>query len=625
VSAIKRAVIGRPLAIHEEEHQRLKKRIALPVFASDALSSTAYATDEILLVLLASAGIGASAWARLTPIAIVVCVLLLIVVLSYRQTIYAYPSGGGSYIVSKENLGTLPSLVAGASLLTDYILTVSVSIAAGVLAITSAVPSWGEHRVLICLIMVVFMTMVNLRGIKESGALFAPPTYIYIVMLVLLIVVGLYRIYVKDLGPINVEALVADGTLSTEALEFSKGTQSLSLLLLLRAFSSGAVALSGVEAVSNGVPAFRKSESRNAAITIAWMGGILGLCFLGLSIVASHVRPYRGEFDPTGIALIAQHVYGNAGVLFWITQIATFAILILAANTAYADFPRLASIIGKDGFLPRQFANRGDRLVYSNGIVFLALMASVLIVVFKGNVTALIPLYAFGVFTGFTLSQSGMVVHHFRLREDNWRVSAVINGTGAVTTFLVAVVVMVSKFTKGAWVPGVVIPLLVVLFLAIKRHYSRLAEALRLSPSEVVEELTNTMVVLVGNVHKGVLQAMQFAQSLQPQHLIALHVSESEESAVLARARWAEYIDFPLDIVINEFRSLNTAVITFIEDLDAKYDYDRITVVIPEFVVTRWWEHLLHNQTALFLKAKLLFKENVAVVSVPYKITTKRP
>jgi amino acid transporter len=625
VSAIKRAVIGRPLAIHEEEHQRLKKRIALPVFASDALSSTAYATDEILLVLLASAGIGASAWARLTPIAIVVCVLLLIVVLSYRQTIYAYPSGGGSYIVSKENLGTLPSLVAGASLLTDYILTVSVSIAAGVLAITSAVPSWGEHRVLICLIMVVFMTMVNLRGIKESGTLFAPPTYIYIVMLVLLIVVGLYRIYVKDLGPINVEALVADGTLSTEALEFSKGTQSLSLLLLLRAFSSGAVALSGVEAVSNGVPAFRKSESRNAAITIAWMGAILGLCFLGLSIVASHVRPYRGEFDPTGIALIAQHVYGNAGVLFWITQIATFAILILAANTAYADFPRLASIIGRDGFLPRQFANRGDRLVYSNGIVFLALMASVLIVVFKGNVTALIPLYAFGVFTGFTLSQTGMVVHHFRLREDNWRVSAVINGTGAVTTFLVAVVVMVSKFTKGAWVPGVVIPLLVVLFLAIKRHYSILAEALRLSPSEVVEELTNTMVVLVGNVHKGVLQAMQFAQSLQPQHLIALHVSESEESAVLARARWAEFIDFPLDIVINEFRSLNTAVITFIEDLDAKYDYDRITVVIPEFVVTRWWEHLLHNQTALFLKAKLLFKENVAVVSVPYKITTKRP
>ncbi len=422
--SVKRVLIGRPLGTHEEEHQRLPKRIALPVFASDAISSTAYATDEILLVLLGQAAIGAAAWQYLTPLAAVVCVLLTIVVLSYRQTIYAYPNGGGSYIVSKDNLGTLPALVAGASLLVDYILTVAVSIAAGVLAITSAVPSWSAYRVEICIAMILLMMIANLRGLKESGSLFAPPTYLYIVMLILLVVVGLYRIFVQDLGPIDVEAMVANGELSPEALEMSEGTQALSILMLLRAFSSGAVALSGVEAVSNGVPAFRRPESRNAALTIAVMGGILGTTFLGISIIASHVKPYRGELDPTGIALMAQHIYGGTGVLFWITQIATFAILILAANTAYADFPRLASIIGRDGFIPRQFANRGDRLVYSNGIVFLSLVAMVLIVAFDGNVSKLIPLYAFGVFTGFTLSQAGMVRHHQRLREDGMEVEA---------------------------------------------------------------------------------------------------------------------------------------------------------------------------------------------------------
>jgi amino acid transporter len=385
--SVKRILVGRPLATHEEEHQRLPKRIALPVFASDAISSTAYATDEILLVLLAGAGIGAAAWDYLTPLAIVVCVLLAIVVVSYRQTIHAYPNGGGSYIVSKDNLGATPALVAGASLLVDYILTVAVSISAGVLAITSAVPAWSPYRVEICLGMVLIMMLANLRGIKESGLLFAPPTYVYVASLLLLIVVGLYRIFVQDLGPIDVEALVASGDLSEEALELSQGTAALSLLMLLRAFSSGAVALTGVEAVSNGVPAFRKPEPRNAATTIAIMGAILGSGFLGLSILATHLKPYRGELDPTGIALMAQHIYGGTGVLFWITQIATFAILILAANTAYADFPRLASIIGRDGFIPRQFANQGDRLVYSNGIVFLSLVASGLVVGFGGNVT----------------------------------------------------------------------------------------------------------------------------------------------------------------------------------------------------------------------------------------------
>ena len=619
---IKRVLLGRPLGTHEEEHQRLKKRIALPVFASDAISSTAYATDEILLVMLtAPALIGASAWGYLTPLAIVVCVLLAIVVVSYRQTIYAYPSGGGSYIVSKENLGTLPALVAGASLLTDYILTVAVSIAAGVLAITSAVPSWAPYRVEICLGMIVLMMLANLRGLKESGALFAPPTYIYVVSLMLLIVVGLYRIFVQDIGPMDVEALVASGDLSEEALDLSKGTSSLGLMLLLRAFSSGAVALSGVEAVSNGVPAFRKPESKNAAVTIAIMGGILGSCFLGVSVLASHIRPYRGELDATGLALMARHIYGGTGVLFWIMQISTFAILILAANTAYADFPRLASIIGKDGFIPRQFANRGDRLVYSNGIIFLSFVAALLIIAFDGNVTKLIPLYAFGVFTGFTLSQAGMVQHHRHLHEEGWRWKLAVNAVGAVTTGVIAAVVVISKFTQGAWIPAVVIPMMVLLFRAIKRHYAALGAALRLTEVERPREISNTMIVLVGGLHRGTVSGIEFAKSLRPDHLIAVHICETEADGEAMAARWAEYEeDVELDIVVDPYRNLRGTVHRFVAEVEQRWNDDRITVVIPEFVVHRWWEHLLHNQAALFLKGSLLFKDNVVVVSVPYQV-----
>lgn len=617
---IKRIVVGRPLGTHEEEHQRLRKRIALPVFASDAISSTAYATDEILLVLLGQAAIGAAAWKYLTPLAGVVCALLVIVVLSYRQTIYAYPSGGGSYIVSRENLGTLPALVAGASLLTDYILTVAVSIAAGVLAITSAVPSWSPYRVEICLGMVLLMMLANLRGLKESGALFAPPTYLYIVSLMLLIVVGLYRVFVQHLGPIDVEALVARGDLSREALEFSEGTKGLGLLLLLRAFSSGAVALSGVEAVSNGVPAFRKNESRNAAITIAVMGAILGSCFLGVSILASHLRPYRGELDATGLALMARHIYGD-GVLFWIMQISTFAILILAANTAYADFPRLASIIGRDGFIPRQFANRGDRLVYSNGIVFLSIVASLLIVLFDGNVSNLIPLYAFGVFTGFTLSQAGMVQHHRRHRGEGWQWKLVVNAIGAVTTGTIAAVVVVSKFTEGAWIPAVLIPLMVLLFKSINHHYRRLAVALRMDAEVVPEKRTNSMIVLVGAVHRGTVVGVEFAKSLHPEHLMAVHICETDADGEAMRTRWAAFEpDVPLDVIVDPYRNLRASVLRYVEDVERRWDDDRITVVIPEFVVHRWWEHLLHNQAALFLKGALLFRENVAVVSVPYQV-----
>jgi amino acid transporter len=610
-SLVKRVLIGTPIATSEEHHHRLRKLVALPVFASDAISSTAYATDEIVLVLTVQAGIGAAAWGYLTPIAIVVAVLLVIVVISYRQTIYAYPSGGGSYIVSRENLGETPSLVAGAALLTDYILTVAVSVAGGVLAIQSAFGFESRWRVPLCLLMIVIMTVANLRGVRESGALFAPPTYLYVVMLVLLITVGLYRIFVQDIGPIP------ESMLSAEGLELAAGTNALTILLLLRAFSSGAVALSGVEAVSNGVPAFRRPESRNAATTIAIMGTILGTTFLGVSVLAAHLHPYRGEDDPTGIALMAEFIYGGKNVLFWITQLATFAILILAANTAYADFPRLSSIIARDGFLPRQLANRGDKLVFSNGIIFLALIAGLLVVVFKGNIAALIPLYAFGVFTGFTLSQAGMVVHHFRLREPRWRSSAVINGVGCVATGLVAIVVVVSKFTEGAWIPAALIPAMVLAFRAIARHYRHVRAAVAVDTEFMSARKTHLVVVLVGSVNRGVIEAVQYARSLAPERLIAVSVVATPEEQAAILDAWDEHrMPVPLHTLSSPYRELTRPVLEYLDELDAESPDDVITVVIPEFV-TDWKQQWLHNQSALALKVRLLYRPNTVVTSVP--------
>ena len=455
------------------------------------------------------------------------------------------------------------------------------------------------------------MTIANLRGLKESGALFAPPTYLYVAMLVLLIVVGCYRIFVQDLGPIPLDQL------SEEARELAEGTAALSILMLLRAFSSGAVALSGVEAVSNGVPAFRKPESRNASMTIAIMGAILGTCFLGVSVLASHLQPYRGEEDPTGIALMAEYIYGGKGVLFWVTQLATFAILILAANTAYADFPRLSSIIARDGYLPRQLANRGDRLVFSNGIVFLAVLAGVLIVVFKGNISALIPLYAFGVFTGFTLSQAGMVVHHLRLREPHWRASAAINGVGCVATGVVATVVVVSKFTEGAWIPAVLIPGLVVVFRAIAGHYRRVRAAVAVEPDYRPPRRTHLVVVLVGSVHRGVVDAVQYARSLAPERLIAVSVvTDADEQRHLVEAWENHDIPIPLHTISSPFRELTQPVLDYLDELDAESPDDVITVIIPEFV-TPWTQQWLHNQSAFALKARLLYRPNTVVTSVP--------
>jgi amino acid transporter len=612
--SLKRLFIGRPIATADEGHQRLSKKIALPVFASDAISSTAYATDEILVVLLLQARVGSKAWGPITPIAIIVCVLLIIVVASYRQTIHAYPSGGGSYIVSKENLGKIPSLIAGSSLLVDYILTVAVSVAGGVLAIRTATGLGHEWAVPLCLVCVVIMTVANLRGLKESGALFAGPTYFYVVMLVVLIFTGFYRIFVQHVGPIP------ESMLSEEAINASKATGALGLYMLLRAFSSGAVALSGVEAVSNGVPAFKKPEAVNASKTLVIMATILGTCFLGVSVLATRLKPYRGENDGNGLGLMAEYLYNGKGVMFWLTMIGTFAILILAANTAYADFPRLSSIIAKDGFLPHQFANRGDRLVFSNGVIFLAAVASVLIIVFNGDISALIPLYAFGVFMGFTFSQAGMVVHHVRLKEPHWKPSLVVNAVGATTTGLIAAIVVYSKFTEGAWIPAALIPIMVFIFYSIGKHYQRVKKSLEVPEGYKAKRHTHYVVVLVGKMNRGVIDAISYAKSLSPERIIALSVVQDPDEERHLHEQWDLY-DIPIELhtVSSPYRELTRPVFAFLDEIDQERDDDIITVVIPESV-TKVQSQWLHNQSALALKARLLYRPHTVVVSVPVHV-----
>jgi amino acid transporter len=614
-SALKRFFIGKPIASSEDQHHRLSKRIALPVFASDAISSTAYATEEILIVFLSLAAVGLTAYENLVPISILVIILLIIVVSSYRQTIYAYPNGGGSYIVSRENLGRSPSLVAGASMLVDYILTVAVSVSAGVAAIVSAFGNLAPYRVEICVAFIFLITLANLRGLKESGALFAPPTYLYIISLASLIIVGLYKVYFKDLGPIDHS--------DEYAKELLSGQKTLTLFFFLKAFSSGAVALTGIEAVADGVPAFEKPEPKNASKTLLWMAVILGTSFLGLSVLAQKLEPikdHEGNVKITVLAQMAEQVYGGRNIFFYITQFATFGILILAANTAYADFPRLSSIIAKDNFLPRQLANRGDRLVFSNGVIFLGLASAVLVISFGGIVNALIPLYAVGVFTGFTLSQFGMLVRHRNLKEPGWQARAFFSGVGALTTFAVAGTVVVVKFTDGAWIPAIVIPTMMAIFVAINRHYMRVRSFLKIEEGYIAPRRTHTVVVLVGSVNKGVLQAVKYAESLRPDKILAISVVGSQEDKEKLDADWAKYnMTVELEMLTDDFRNLTDSILTRINQLDDQFSDDIITVVIPEFV-TALRSQWLHNQSALSIKARLLYRPNTVVTSVPIVI-----
>ncbi len=617
-SVFKRIVVGKPIASSEEEHQRIGKPTALAVFASDAISSTAYATEEILLVLLMAVAFPTS-HSYLVPIAIAAIVLLAIVGFSYTQTIHAYPDGGGAYVVSRENIGSGASLVAGASLLVDYTLTVAVSISSGVMAIGSAF-NFNDKAVLrigLALFFVAVMCLGNLRGLKESGKVFAVPTYFYVVMLGLFLGVGLYKMLTGDLHQLHTSQELADHFAEEKAL-----MSSASLFILLRAFSSGAVVLSGVEAISNGVPAFRKPESRNASQTLAMMAAILGIGFLGISTMAHHLKPVVDEGGETVLSQMARSIFGGTNLFYYGLQFGTFAILVMAANTAYADFPRLSSLIARDGYLPRQLANRGDRLVFSNGILALSAMAGLLIVVFQAEVSALIPLYAVGVFTGFTLSQFGMVKHHLRLKEEHWQRGLVINAVGCVSTLVVLAVVVISKFMIGAWIPVVVIPMIVMVFRRIHRHYAKMDRRLAAAPGERVRRRTNTVIVLVGKVNKGSLAAIAYARSLHPDRLVAVTVvSNPEEQDRIDRA-WDEH-EIPVELVslYSPYRELSRPILRYIDELDTQQDDDFVTVVVPEFALEHWWQQLLHNQSALVLRTRLRNRPNTVVTSVPIHLT----
>jgi len=601
IGTLKKVFVGRPLPTAQARHERLSKRTALAVFASDALSSVAYATEEILLILAAA---GVAALAFTIPIGIAISILIAVVASSYRQTILAYPQGGGAYIVTKDNLGTLPSLVAGSALLVDYVLTVAVSVAAGVAALTSAFPVLYGHRVLLGVACIAVIATANLRGIRESGALFAVPTYLFIVSFAGMLAYGYVR--------------WAFGWETPPPQETGVATQTVTTFLLLRAFSQGCTALTGVEAVSDGVPAFKPAEARNARIVLTVLGFILITLFMGVTFLARHyhVTPIEQE---TVVSQLARLIFGG-GLLYYEIQAVTMLILILAANTSFADFPRLSYFLARDGFIPRQFGTRGDRLVFSNGILILGGTAALLIIVFGGDTHALIPLYALGVFVSFTLSQSSMVRRWLVRREPGWGWRACLNGLGAATTGLVMLVIAVTKFADGAWVVVMLIPILVMGFIMIHRHYTDVARQLSLEGYDGPPPIQHTVLVLVGDLHKGVTAALRYAQALSPSAR-AVYVELDPDKTRRLEEKWGKWgLGVPLVVLTSPYRSLLTPFLEYINHLLALGSNHVVTIVIPEFVPARWWQHLLHNQTALLIKGALLFRKRVVVVDVPFHL-----
>lgn len=662
VTKLKRILVGKALRSEQAIHERLTKKVALAVFSSDVLSSNAYATEEILLVLAVAVAAGQSdAFRYVIPISVAIAVLLGIVTLSYRQTIHAYPSGGGAYIVAKENLGTTPGLVAAAALLIDYVLTVSVSIAAGVAAITSAAQGTSlawiiDYRVSIGIACIVFIALANLRGVKESGALFALPTYVFISSFLFMIGYGLisYFLFGGSVAPAGESIKLAEGY----------QPQALTFFLILAAFSNGCTALTGTEAISNGVQAFKAPEAKNASITLLSMGLLLGTLFLGTSTLAYlyGVHPHENE---TVISQFARYIFSGPMLWFYyLVQAATAAILILAANTAFADFPRLSSLLARDRFIPKQFGNRGDKLVFSNGIFILALFSALLIVGFAGDTSRLIPLYCIGVFLSFTLSQSGMVRHWLKVRRGeivddaihrseiesdtalpdvhlaieqskaprfvsdevterlHWKKSLAISLIGAVATGIVLTIFVVTKFMHGAWLVVVMIPLLVIMFHAIHRHYLAVARQLSLQAiDDTLEPIRHLVVVPISGIHRGVISALRYAKTISKDNVRAVYVDYDEEASAKLRERWDRLnYGVQLEIISSPYRELTRPLLRYITRLSHKNGNELITVVLPEFVPARWWQHLLHNQSSLLLKAALLFKERIIVTNIPYHL-----
>lgn len=610
---LKRILFGRPLPSERLEHERLNKKTALAVLSSDVISSVAYATDQILFVV--GGAIGAAALSTVVPISAVIVGLLVLVGLSYRQTLFAYPNGGGSYTVAKENLGISAGLVAGAALLTDYILTVAVSVSGGIAAMTSAYPSLRPHVVALCVIAILFLATINMRGVRESGIAFSVPTYIFITMMLTLLGVGFFRWYAgHDVAPLA-GPLKVDPSSGSQYRQIATVGNFAFAYLMLRGFAEGCVAMTGTEAISNGVMAFKKPAQKNAATTLAWMVAILGVFFLGTSLLAHHYRVM--PTDETVLSQLGRRVFGG-GVLYYALQYATLAILVLAANTAFADFPRLSGILANDGYMPKQLAARGDRLAFSNGIVMLAAIATLLVILFRGNTNALIPLYAIGVFVCFTLSQSGMVVHWFRYKSKGWKFRALLNGLGAIATALVAIIQVVTKFTSGGWVVVLIIPLIILLLTKIHRHYEQFANDIRFEGQSPISPLHHTVVVPVNGITKATAGALVYATTISDE-VVAVYVEVDKSKTAAVETTWDEWdIGVPLVVLPSPYRSILKPLVDYVENLRMISPGELVTVVVPELVPRKWWEHLLHNKTALYVRTAFLFRPNVVVTAVPY-------
>jgi amino acid transporter len=616
--------IGHPLSLADAAHETIGRVVGLAVFSSDALSSVAYGPQEMMTILIVA---GMGALTNALPLVIAIVVLLAILTFSYEQTIHAYPGGGGAYIVARDNLGELPAQIAGAALLTDYILTVAVSISSGVAQVVSAFPALDTYKVIIAVALILMIMTINLRGVRESGFTFAVPTYFFLMMMFLTVVVGLFRYFTGALGVVQGPPPV-DMNL----------VQPLTTFLILRAFANGTTSLTGVEAISNGITAFKEPRSSNAGQTLIWMAGILGTLLLGVTFLFLHVRAIPSETE-TMISQLARTIYGGRGFFYLATISGTTVILAMAANTAFADFPRLSALAAGDGFLPRQMTFRGSRLVFSRGITVLALIASLLVIVFQASVSALIPLYAIGVFLSFTLSQTGMALRWRKsgqlkqgdelqergsvVRHDTgWRHKMIINAIGAVCTLFVMIIFAVFKFTEGAWIILLIIPILVVFFYSIHRHYRSLSSQLSLENHMGPAALRHNRVIMpIAGVHRGTLMALRYARALSDD-VTAVHISIDPAEASKVRAKWQVWGDGTRLVILNSpYRTFLEPLLNYIDDVDANpLPGNVITIIVPQFVPKNGITHFLHTRTAETLRKVLLNRSNIVITEVPYQV-----
>ncbi|WP_234117465.1 APC family permease [Clostridium hydrogenum] len=604
---LKGFLIGKPLKSEEIHGQKFGVISGLPTLASDAISSVAYAGEEILWVLVPI--IGLLSYKYMFYVSVAIIILLALLVFSYRQTIDSYPNGGGAYIVAKDNLGTIPGLAAGGALIIDYILTVAVSASAGTAAITSAISSLLPHKVTITIILILIMAVGNLRGISESAKIFSIPTYLFIFSVLFLIIYGIIKVKIFGYTPQNFQTTL-------------KASGDITAMLMLRAFAGGCTALTGVEAVSNGIPNFAKPAQKNAKTVLFLLSALVAIIFGGMAYLITLYNAVP-NLQKTVISQVAFQVFGN-GFMFYLIQFATTLILIMAVNTSFSDMPLLLSVIAKDGYAPRQFTKRGDRLSYSNGIILLSASASLLTIIFQGETHYLLPLYAVGVFISFTLSQVGMVVRWVKIRESGWFHKACINGLGAVMTFITVIIIGYTKFIHGAWIVCLIIPITVAGMLKIKKHYNETANQLSMENVDFPKcdaEKARHFIVPIAGLNKSVIKTINYARCLS-NDIVAFHVSFDEGETEKLKEKWEAYkIDVPLVIRESPYRNIEEPLMEYIHSVEHPSDKDDVvTVVMPQFVVKKWWGNILHNQTALFLKNVLLQDDKVTIITVPYGI-----